>query len=104
MERHKATMGPPLARVLEVSDAAKAIGVSTRMMHQLIEAGVIPALRTGRDYKLIKPEDLEGLEITFDEIRALVTAKQRRRGTQQVTVSDRKESLDGEAQHHPPTN
>ena len=102
MERHKATMSP-LARVLEVSDAAKVIGVSTRRMHELIEAGIIPALRTGRDYKLIKPEDLDGLEITLEEIRALVIAKQRRRGSPQVTVADRKESSSETAQH-PLTN
>ena len=102
MERLKATMSP-LVRVLEVSDAAKVLGVSTRRMHELIEAGVIPALRTHRDYKLIKPEDLDGLEITFDEIRTLVTAKQRRRGSQQVTVKDRRESFDEKA-HHPLTS
>ena len=64
--------------LLEVYDAAKILGISTRRLHQLIAQGTISAIRTSRNYTLVRATDLEGLEITVEDLTALFHRKRER--------------------------
>lgn len=56
MNQHEAT--GPIGPLLTVAEVADALRVSTMTVYRLVQAGQLPALRVGRNYR-IRQQDLD---------------------------------------------